>query len=232
MKRNLINVLMAALLAAAPAAAGPSQRTGSTRGAEPAGGSGGGAVSRGGSDTGGPSGGAMPRSEPAPRAGSGSDRRGASDDSSAYEGRDGRTAGARTSARPHRGGGVVYVPGGYGFYPWGFGGLGFGAYYGGYDDPWDYDAGYAAYGGRYGAYQSDDSGAMRLVVKPRDAQVYVDGYYAGVVDDFDGIFQRLHLEPGPHRVEVRAPGYATLSLDVQITPGQTIKYEGDLAPAP
>lgn len=231
MRRHVINLFMAGLLAAAPAAAAASQRTGSTRGAEPSGGSGGGAVPRGGSaEPGGSSGGVMPRSEPAPRTSGGSDRRGASDDSSTSE-RDRRTTGTGTSGRPRRGG-VVYVPGGYGFYPWGFGGLGFGAYYGGYEDPWDYDAGYGAYGGRYGAYQSDDSGAMRLIVKPREAQVYVDGYYAGVVDDFDGIFQRLHLEPGPHRLEVRAPGYATLSLDVQITPGQTIKYEGDLAPAP
>jgi len=29
--------------------------------------------------------------------------------------------------------------------------------------------------------------ALRLKVKPVDATVYVDGYYVGVVDDFDGI---------------------------------------------
>ena len=29
-------------------------------------------------------------------------------------------------------------------------------------------------------------GDVRLMVRPRDAAVYVDGYYAGVVDDFDG----------------------------------------------
>ena len=36
-------------------------------------------------------------------------------------------------------------------------------------------------------------GDVRLMVRPRDAAVYVDGYYAGVVDDFDGVFQRLTL---------------------------------------
>ena len=44
--------------------------------------------------------------------------------------------------------------------------------------------------------------------RPRDAAVYVDGYYAGIVDDFDGVFQRLTLEVGPHRIELeraRAP---------------------------
>ena len=119
----------------------------------------------------------------------------------------------------------------YGFYPWGFGGLGFGSPYGGYDDPWYGRGGYESYGG-YGAYRTDESGAIRLNIKPREAQVYVDGYYAGVVDDFDGVFQRLHLEPGPHRVEVRAPRFETLSLDLRVSPGHTIKYEGELKPIP
>ena len=34
--------------------------------------------------------------------------------------------------------------------------------------------------------------SMRLQVKPLDTMVFVDGYFAGIVDDFDGTFQRLH----------------------------------------
>ena len=49
-------------------------------------------------------------------------------------------------------------------------------------------------------------GDIRLQVQPRDAQVYVDGYYSGIVDDFDGVFQRLTLEVGPHHIELAAPG--------------------------
>ena len=30
------------------------------------------------------------------------------------------------------------------------------------------------------------TGGLRLRVEPKDAQVFVDGYYAGVVDEFDG----------------------------------------------
>ena len=77
-----------------------------------------------------------------------------------------------------------------------------------------------------------DEGQLRLKIKPRDAEVYVDGYYAGIVDDFDGIFQRLHLESGPHRIEVRAPGYETLNFDVRITPDHTTTYEGEMKPVP
>ena len=49
---------------------------------------------------------------------------------------------------------------------------------------------YPAY--RYAAPESD----LRINVKPREASVYVDGYFAGRVEDFDGAFQRLHATPG------------------------------------
>src|SRR5262245_22712637 len=48
------------------------------------------------------------------------------------------------------------------------------------------------YGHRYAA----PDGSLRLEVKPREAEVYIDGYYAGTVDDFDGTFQRLRVVPG------------------------------------
>ena len=128
--------------------------------------------------------------------------------------------------RPPQGGGnVIVIPGGYGgYYPWGYGGLGFGGY-GGYYDPWygGYPAGY---------YDRREDGRLRLKVKPRDASVYVDGYYAGRVDDFDGIFQHLPLEPGPYRIEVRADGFAPLSFDVRILPDRTLTYAATLDPAP
>ena len=135
----------------------------------------------------------------------------------------------RGTVPPAGGGGTVVVPGyGYGFYPWGFGGLGFvGGYYGGFYDPW-YDPG--AYYPTSGSDPSSDQGAIRLKVKPRGAQVYVDGYYAGNVDDFNGVFERLHLATGPHHIEFRAPGYEPLEVDVQIERDHTITYEGELKP--
>ena len=42
----------------------------------------------------------------------------------------------------------------------------------------------------------------------------MDGYFAGAVDDFDGLFQRLRLLPGPHRIEVRMDGYEPLSFEI------------------
>jgi hypothetical protein len=131
--------------------------------------------------------------------------------------------------------GGYYGPGYYGGYygggyydPW-YGVAGFGGYFGGYYDPWY--GGYPAdpQGGGGGGYTNNfDDGTLRLKIKPRDAEVYVDGYYSGVVDDFDGMFQRLHLDAGPHRIEVRANGYEPLTFEVRITPDHTTTYQGEM----
>jgi hypothetical protein len=80
--------------------------------------------------------------------------------------------------------------------------------------------------GRYGY----PTGELRLDVEPRDAQVYIDGAYAGLVDDFDGIFQSLRLEVGEYQVEVVSPGFEPLVFDVRIPPGEKVTYRGDLLP--
>ena len=156
------------------------------------------------------------------------------------------TAVDRTGPAPVPGGrygGVSYIPGGY--YPYGYGGLGYGSYYGsyyGYYDPW-YDPFYGGFGGGYSGYgggyygggsqyssssPSGEEGLLRLKIKPREASVFVDGYYVGLVDEFDGVFQRMHVEAGPHRIEIRAPGYETLTFDVRLVPDRTTTYTGEL----
>ena len=75
-------------------------------------------------------------------------------------------------------------------------------------------------------------GDVRLQVRPRDAAVYVDGYYAGIVDDFDGVFQRLTLEVGPHRIELEAPGFEPQSFDIYVDPTRTVNLRSDMRPAP
>ena len=79
----------------------------------------------------------------------------------------------------------------------------------------------------YGSY-GYPTGALRLQVQPRDAQVFIDGSYAGIVDDFDGTFQSLRLEQGEYRVEIVLPGFEPLDFDVRIPAGQTVTYRGDL----
>ncbi len=89
---------------------------------------------------------------------------------------------------------------------------------------------YAGYG--YAHVADAYTGFLRLKVRPRSAEVYVDGYYVGIVNEFDGLFQRLRIEEGPHTVELRHPGYEPLTLDVLIVPGEKVTFEGDMIPLP
>jgi hypothetical protein len=96
-----------------------------------------------------------------------------------------------------------------------------------YGDPWygyQYPYPIRPYGYGYGRYERE--AAVRLEVKPKEAEVYVDGYYAGIVDDFDGAFQRLRVEPGEHEIELYLAGYRTVRQKLYLTPDNTsrIKY--------
>jgi hypothetical protein len=119
-------------------------------------------------------------------------------------------------------------------YPYGYGGFGLGYFY--YDPYTWYDT-YPLYSNNnyyysaapYSSYQYRyPTGEIRLQVRPRWAEVYVDGYYAGRVDDFDGFLQGLRIEEGPHTIEIVAPGYETLVFNVRIIAGRKIDYRGDL----
>jgi hypothetical protein len=98
----------------------------------------------------------------------------------------------------------------------GFGCCGYPAY--GYGFGYGYGYPYPYYG--YG-YPYDISASLRLQVNPREAEVFVDGYYAGTVDDFDGTFQRLHLGPGEHDLELFMMGFRSYQQKVYLQPGKT-----------
>ena len=73
----------------------------------------------------------------------------------------------------------------------------------------------------------DAYGGIRIQGAPRNAEVYVDGGYAGIVDDYDGVFQRLDLEPGSHEIEIRTAG-RPMVYDVNVTPGQTVTIHANV----
>jgi len=72
------------------------------------------------------------------------------------------------------------------------------------------------------------TGGLQLDVQPHRAQVYVDGFYAGLVDDFRGYYRHLDLSAGLHRVDLLLSGYPVQTLDVVVTPGRTATYRGTL----
>ena len=71
--------------------------------------------------------------------------------------------------------------------------------------------------------------ALRLKVEPRDAEVYVDGFYAGLVDDFDGAMQKLKIVPGlASRRVACARATRRLTFTVNVIAGETTSYKTEL----
>jgi len=124
-----------------------------------------------------------------------------------------------------------------------------------YLDP--FGSGYGSYGiysglGGYGGYSSYDTydreslggsyspeatpprfettGSIRIRVKPSDAQVYVDGKPAGIVDQFDGLKTHLIATTGSHKLEIRADGYEPLTITVTVPEDKTVTARGSLKP--
>jgi hypothetical protein len=89
-----------------------------------------------------------------------------------------------------------------------------------------YPTPYPYYGAAYARYEAD----LRVNVRPNNAGVFVDGYFAGQVDDFDGVFQRLHLEPGQHEVVVYLQGHRSIRERLYFSPNSTRKISGTLEP--
>jgi hypothetical protein len=106
-----------------------------------------------------------------------------------------------------------YAP--YPFYP---------AFYGAYQYP-IYPYGYG--------YSWVPEASLRIEVKPKEAEVFVDGFYAGIVDDFDGTFQRLNVPPGEHEIELWLEGYKTVRQKVYLARDNTfkVKYQMERLPA-
>ncbi|HET7290835.1 MAG TPA: PEGA domain-containing protein [Vicinamibacteria bacterium] len=128
---------------------------------------------------------------------------------------------------PYHGGGYYggYYPYYYPYYGWGYGYYPYGGFY---LNSWWWTPPY--YG--YGAYVHDgyDAGSVRVLVDQHKARVYVDGYYAGIVDDFDGMFQRLHVAPGQHDITIKLEGYKTHTFSVHVPDDGTLKLRWEMEP--
>ena len=73
-------------------------------------------------------------------------------------------------------------------------------------------------------YAAPDA-SVKFDVKPKEAAVYVDGYFAGIVDDYDGAFQRLRTAPGGHEITLFLEGYRTYSERVYLSADNTFKLK-------
>ena len=112
-----------------------------------------------------------------------------------------------------------------------------GFYYGGYGysggyitDPFGYigqpDSSSPAVD-RYMRDGENQEGYLRLEVEPQSSQVFVDGLYAGTVSDFRRGGGGT-LDSGPHRIEFRAEGYDSQSVELRIRANDVLSYRGTL----
>lgn len=113
-----------------------------------------------------------------------------------------------------------------------------------YIGPYGYFGGYLGYGYGYGyghpyphvTYsigrhpQSDGMGGLDFDVSPEKAEIYIDGQYIGVADQFDGFPSYLWLEKGTYDVVIYREGYETISRQMSIYPGVVIDINDRMKP--
>ena len=92
-----------------------------------------------------------------------------------------------------------------------------------------YAPGYYPYPPYYQGWYSDES-SLRVQVKPTDAEVFVDGYFAGKVDSYDGLFQRLHLPPGEHVIEIFHEQYRPIREPMRFAPRESYELKRVMEP--
>jgi hypothetical protein len=118
-----------------------------------------------------------------------------------------------TSARGRLGGRIMVGPS-FGAWDW------YSPYYGPY----------GLYGPYYPIYQGAYSGAGEIKLKTniKDAEVFINGAYAGKAAKLKTMWMR----PNTYILEIRAAGYAPFSEKVYLLPGKTMHIDVTLIPSP
>jgi hypothetical protein len=103
---------------------------------------------------------------------------------------------------------------------------GFGVYYGapyGWYAP--YWGPYPYYWGHYwGPYVAPNAGQVKLDTKVKDAEVLINGRYAGTVHEL----KTMTLRVGDYSIDVRFPGHVPFHRDIHVVAGRTIKLHPGL----
>jgi PEGA domain len=89
-------------------------------------------------------------------------------------------------------------------------------WYSPYWGPYPYPYGYYGY--------VPATGAVKFDTDVKDAEVYIDGAYAGTV----GKLKTVNLRPGTYDIEVRAPGRTQFDKKVYVAAGKTLHLNPDL----
>jgi hypothetical protein len=100
--------------------------------------------------------------------------------------------------------------------------------------PWGWYAPYYGYYGPYGFYGPygpyvySNVGEVKLDTKVKDAEVFINGAYAGTV----GKLKSMWLRPDTYDLEIRAPGCAPYTERIYVVAGKTLHVRPDLRVEP
>lgn len=89
-----------------------------------------------------------------------------------------------------------------------------GPYWGGYWGPYGYA--YSPYWGP--GYAFPRSGEVKLDTKVKDAQVFINGAFAGTTQEA----KKMHLRPGSYDIQIREGGQTQFDQKVYVAAGQTL----------
>ena len=70
----------------------------------------------------------------------------------------------------------------------------------------------------YGYSYYPNSGEVKLETKVKDAQVFINGAYAGTTHEN----RTMHLRPGNYNIEIRENGQTPFAQKVYVTAGRTL----------
>jgi hypothetical protein len=97
-------------------------------------------------------------------------------------------------------------------------------------DPFFGPFGWGPYGYPVGSPYYTDIANIKVHATPKDAEVFVDGYYAGIVDNFDGAFQQLNVRPGGHEFVLYREGFRPIHQTVYVQPGSSFTLRHTMVP--
>jgi hypothetical protein len=93
-------------------------------------------------------------------------------------------------------------------------------YYGGWYSP--YWGGY--WGPYWGSAYYPNSGEVKLDTKVKDAEVFINGSFAGTTHDN----KTMHLRPGNYNIEIREAGQPRFDQKVYVVAGKTLHLHPEL----
>ena len=74
------------------------------------------------------------------------------------------------------------------------------------------------------------TGEIKIEVTPDRAAVFVDGHFAGTVNQFRGAGRAMLVAPGNHHIKIDLVGYQPFETDVTLLAKQKITVKTDLLP--